>query len=118
MKDRRKEFIDNNLTLCEENCNLIDYDCVNKKAKCSCEIKISFPIFSNITFDKEKLKNDFLDINNIANIQFLKCYKRVFKMKDMIHNYGFFILDAIIFLFIICFILFYSIFFGLLIQLL
>ena len=38
LKDRRKEFIDNNLTLCEENCDFIDYDYIYKRAKCSCDI--------------------------------------------------------------------------------
>ena len=41
LKDRRQEFIDNNLTLCEENCFLKDYDYINKKAKCSCKIKLN-----------------------------------------------------------------------------
>ena len=29
LKDRRNEFINNNLTLCEENCDLIDYNYPN-----------------------------------------------------------------------------------------
>ena len=79
LKDRRREFIEKNLTLCEENCKLIDYDYIYKKVKCSCEIKIHLPLLEEIKFDKEKLKNNFKDINNISNIQFMKCYKIVFK---------------------------------------
>ena len=40
LNDRREEFIDNNLTLCEEDCDLTEYDYTYKKAKCSCEDKI------------------------------------------------------------------------------
>ena len=35
LDDRRNEFIINNMSLCEENCELINYDYCNKKAKCS-----------------------------------------------------------------------------------
>ena len=33
LKDRRNEFIRKNMSLCEENCDLTDYDNMNKKAK-------------------------------------------------------------------------------------
>ena len=107
LKDRREEFINNNLTLCEENCNLIDYDYIYRKAKCSCEIKINIPLLEDIKFDKEKLKKNFIDINNILNYKFLKCYKIVFKKKNLILNYGFYILTFIYALFFLCFFLFY-----------
>ena len=84
LEDRREEFIDNNLTLCEENCELSDYDYTYKKAKCSCEIKIKIPLLEEIKVDKEKLKKKFIDINNIANIKFLKCYKIVFTKENLI----------------------------------
>ena len=41
LKDRRSEFVENNMTLCEENCDLINYDYTNEKVKCSCDIKIN-----------------------------------------------------------------------------
>ena len=107
LKDRRKEFIDNNLTLCEENCILIDYDYIYKSAKCSCEVKIELPLIEDIKFDKEKLKNNFVDINNIVNLECLKCYKSVFKKHNIIKNYGFYILNFIFLLYFICIFLFY-----------
>ena len=107
LKDRRNEFIENNLTLCEENCDLIDYDYNYKKAKCSCEIKIKLPFLDEIKFDKEKLKENFVDINNIANIKLLKCYKIVFNKDNIIINYGFYLLDFILLIFLLCFFLFY-----------
>ena len=41
LSDRKNEFIKDNLTLCEENCQFIEYNYTNKKAKCSCDIKIN-----------------------------------------------------------------------------
>jgi len=107
LDDRRNEFINKNLTLCEEDCNLIDYDYINEKAKCSCVIKLNlFYPLKEVKFDKERLKNNFIDINNIANVQFMKCYKIAFKKDNIKSNYGFYILGFIIILFFICFFLF------------
>ena len=106
LKDRRNEFIKNNLTLCEENCNLIDYDYIYKRAKCSCEVKLNFPLIEDVKFDKEKLKKNFVDINNIANIKFLICYKIAFKKNNIKYNYGFYIMNFIIFLFLLTLFLF------------
>ena len=114
LEDRRDEFIKNNLTLCEENCELSDYDYIYKKAKCSCEIKIKIPLLEEIKVDKEKLKNKFIDINNIANINFLKCYEIVFTKENLIKNLGFYILGFIMILFIICLFFFYFKFYKLL----
>ena len=107
LNDRRNEFIDNNMTLCEENCDLIGYDNVYKKAKCSCDVKKDSPLIDNIKIDKEKLKKNFIDIDNIANIKFMKCYKIVFKKENITKNYGFYILGFIFCLFIVCLFLFY-----------
>ena len=107
LSDRKKLFIDKNMTLCEEDCDLIDYDYSNKKAKCSCLIKINFPLIENIKFDKNRLYKSFTDINTFANIKFMKCYKNVFKEKSLNNNYGLYINIIIIFIFFISLFLFY-----------
>ena len=107
LKDRRNNFIENNMTLCEENCELIDYDYTNERAKCSCKIKLDLSLVNNIKFDKEELKKNFVEIKNIANIQFLKCYKITFIKDEIKNNLGCFIFMFIIFLYFICLILFY-----------
>ena len=33
------------MTLCEEDCRLIDYNYETEKVKCSCDIKLSLPLF-------------------------------------------------------------------------
>ena len=107
LRDRKNIFIDKNLTLCEEDCTLIDYNYISKKVKCSCKVKIKFPLIEEIKFNKTKLAKSFTDINNIMNIKIVKCYKEVFN-KELLKNYGFYILLSINIFFYICFILFYS----------
>ena len=106
LNDRKEEFIENNMTLCEENCKFVEYNYINKKAKCTCEIKLNFPLINEIKFDKDKLYESFTDIKNIANLNLMKCYKSVFKKECIIKNYGFYILSLIIILFFISFIIF------------
>ena len=107
LNDRKTEFINNNMSLCEENCRLINYDYETEKVKCSCDIKLNIPLFEDIRFNKDLLYKSFTDINNIINIKLLKCYKYVFN-KSIIRNCGFFILLSIILLFFICLIIFLS----------
>ena len=105
LNDRKNEFINNNMTLCEENCELIYYNYETKRVKCSCNMKLSMPLIEDIKFDKKELYKSFIDIKNIINIGILKCFKAVFN-DSLIYNYGFFILLFIFLLFIVCIIIF------------
>ena len=96
IKDRQNEFIENNMTLCEEDCILIDYNNDNKKAKCSCMIKLNLPLVDNIEIDTNKLYKSFTDINSFANIKMMKCFNNVLKPNEIRNNFGF-----LIFLFIV-----------------
>ena len=40
------------MSLCEENCDLVEYNYTTEKAKCSCSVKIN--ILDDIKFDKNK----------------------------------------------------------------
>ena len=95
------------MSLCENNCLFIEYDNINKKVKCSCNVKPLLS-FDFIELDKDILMKNFLDINKITNIAITKCYKIVFNKKNIISNYGSFIIITIFILFIICLIIFYS----------
>ena len=106
LADRKNEYINNNMSLCEENCDLIDYNYETKKAKCSCNMKTNIPLFEDIKFDKNLLYKKFIDINNVFNIKIIKCYKSVFN-KSLKKNYGFFIILLIMLLFIVSICIFY-----------
>ena len=104
LNDRREEFIKNNLTICDENCTLINY--INDIAKCSCDIKYNFPLIQDIKFDNNLLKNNFIDINEFSNLKVMYCYKIVFKKNNILSNYGLFIMTFIFLFFFISIFLF------------
>ena len=108
LNDRKEEYVENNLTLCEENCKFISYNSITQKVKCSCEIKINLPLIDEIKFDKKKLYDNFVDIDNIMNIKVIKCYKEAFHKSAIKNNIGFFIFLFIIILFFITMIIFYN----------
>ena len=106
LTDRKNKFIEENMTLCEEDCKLIGYNFTTKKAKCSCIVKQSLSNIRDIRFDKDKLYKNFIDINNLANIKLMKCFKKVISKEYLIKNYGFYIFSFIYILYFICLFLF------------
>ena len=106
LNDRKNEFINDNMSLCEEDCDLINYDYDINKAKCSCPIKIDLPLIESIKFDKKKLLKRFIDVKNIFNFNIMKCYKNVFDKISIRKNCGFFIILFIELFYFICLIIF------------
>ena len=86
LKDRRNEFINDNLSLCEKQCNYNGYNNFTKKAICECIIKIKFPLMSEIVINKEKLWNNFVNIKNIININIMKRYYTLLKKESFAKN--------------------------------
>ena len=104
---RKNSFINNNLTLCEENCNLENYNKDIGKAKCSCKTKTNFEKkISKNKFKEEGLYEMFTDFDNIMNIKVLKCTHLIFSINAFKENYANIILIVIIILYFICLILF------------
>ena len=108
LKDRKTEFIENNRTVCQENCVFAEYDNKNKKTKCTCDIEVSSSSFIYIKINKTKLIKDFIDIRNIANINILICYDVLFSKKGISKNYGSYSLIPMIVIHFILLILFYT----------
>ena len=100
--DRKNEFIDNNMTLCEENCDLKEYNYDTQKAKCSCDVKIDLPLIESIQFDKKALSENFSDKKNPLNLKILKCYKNVFRKNNLKKNIGFFVILTVIIFYFFC----------------
>ena len=86
LEDRRKEYLDNNMSLCEEDCVFEKYNETTKKAICSCLTKIKIPLISTIQFDKDKLISNFKNIKSIANFKVLKCLYLLFNTKNFFIN--------------------------------
>ena len=56
--------------------------------------------------DKNKLLENFKNIKNIINFEFLKCYNKLFNKKDILNNIGCFILLTIILFHILTIVIF------------
>mgnify|MGYP007101997383 FL=1 len=107
LSDRKNDYINENMSLCQINCKFISYNYETKKVICSCGVQITIPLLKDIKFDKNLLLKSFININDFAHIKMLKCYKNIFTKKKIMKNKGFFIffgliLLNLIFLFIFC----------------
>ena len=103
MYDRKNNYNENHLSLCEANCTYKGYNSSTSKAECECKTK------SNLyTLDK-LLGNDLLDkIENeqkLTNLNLMKC-SNLLTTDEIKNNTGFFLLAIIIVLFIIIMIIF------------
>ena len=105
LKDRQNEFINNNMSLCENNCNFTNYNTSLKKVDCECTIKNEIKNLFYIKIDIDKLKSKF-DFRNMINIEVIKCYKKLFCKEGILYNIGSYILLIIILLFIFGLIIF------------
>ena len=107
LKDRKEEYINNDLNACEENCNFTDYNHEINKAICLCKIKKELKKFSDININKTLLYQSITDINNIMNLNIMKCYKVLFSKNGLIYNIGSYIVLSIIIICLISIIIFY-----------
>ena len=99
LTDRQNEYVNNNLSLCENNCQFNRYDNETKRVLCECEVKKEIKennIISGYRIDKEKILNSFININNIMNLYILKCYEFLLTKKGLLYNIGSYILLSII----------------------
>ena len=108
LKDRQKEFVEGNKTVCQEDCLFADYNYSTSKANCSCIVKESSNGYENMNINKTKLYENFGEINNkkeISNLKITSC--NVLASKENIEsNPAFYLLLLILFIFIVIFILF------------
>ena len=105
LKDRKNEYPSK--TVCENDCDFVDYNYTTKKAKCSCEYKKSSSSFAHMKIDKKKLLDNLKDIKNIANLNLLKCFKVLFNITGILKNVGFYIFIVIILFHTITLFIFY-----------
>ena len=109
IRDRQNEFMEGNKTVCQENCELADYN--NNKVKCTCDVEESSSSSEFMNINKTKLFEKFIDIKNLVNINLLVCYKVLFSKKGIIKNIGSDVCSSdllFLLLFYILFVLYYS----------
>ena len=89
LSEKQKDYENNNKSLCEENCEYIGYDKLDKLVKCNCDVKDNSALISEIKIDKNKLY-DFMSLNKIANFDVLKCLNLIIKIENLLINIGFY----------------------------
>jgi len=106
LSDRKKEFNEQYLSLCESNCLFNNYNNITKTVLCDCKIKLKSTVLSSNDYkiDLKKLLANFEDINtNSQNV--LKCYDIIFSSEGLKKNIGSYIILSLFLLlnFQICF---------------
>jgi len=86
LKDRQIEYNENNMSVCEENCEFSEYDYNLGKAVCSCLTKTKIEKISDIKINKKGLYSNFKSIVNIANLELIKCAYLLFNKNGFINN--------------------------------
>ena len=108
LDDRRNEYIDNNLSLCEANCTYNGYNEDTKKALCECESKTKIGLISDIINNENILSNNFITDNTTSNVVSLKCTKTLFTKEGLLTNIGNYLLLFTFVFFIVSVIIFYK----------
>ena len=109
LNDRKQEFTDNKLSLCENNCNYTGYDEENKKSLCDCNIKNKMDLISEIIENPNKLSNNFESSESnsgSSNVVSIKCTKALFSKEGLKNNISSYILIIFITYFLLSIILF------------
>ena len=107
-ESKNKDKKDKNMTLCEEDCDFKEYDSKTENVLCSCDVKIKLPLISEISFNKEKLYDKFININNSINIKIIKCYYILFNKEGISKNISIYIILPIIIFHLVTIIIFYT----------
>ena len=106
LNDRKKEFGNNNLSLCENNCKYLGYNNENKQSICDCGIKNEMEYISDIVDNQNKLSNQFETNTSSSNIISIKCTKTLFTKDGLKNNISSYVLLIIIFYFLLSIVLF------------
>ena len=97
LDDRKNEFINNNMSLCEINCIYKGYNVDTKQAECDCQFKSSIALMDGfVVINKDLLLNNFKDIKKSMNLFVYKCYYIFFTNDGFLYNIGSYILLIII----------------------
>ena len=100
--DRRDEFNEYNLSLCENNCRYIGYE--NQRARCECPVK---DVFNQFLLEEDSVKDNLIyrfHDNHLQSYNFgvIKCFKIIFSKNGFNGNYASITYLLIIILNIVC----------------
>ena len=103
--DRKEEFNNLNMSVCENGCIYVGYNFSINKVVCECRIKTSMKNYEDIIFNDAFFH--FTNLKMKSNIYILKCAKTLFSKDGIKTNIAFYILSIIIIISIIECIIFF-----------
>ena len=111
LNDRKQEFNQNNLSLCQNDCNYTGYNSDNKQSSCDCSVKNKMDLISEMMDNPNKLSNSFdseesNSNSGASNIISIKCTKALFSKDGLKNNISSYILIIFIIQFLLSIILF------------
>ena len=99
MKDRKQEFSDNKLSICENDCTFVEYNQQDKQSSCDCKIKNKENTISEIIESSNQLGNNFNNeesdsssASTASNIISITCTKALFSKDGLKNNISSYIL--------------------------
>jgi len=92
--DRKNDFNEKNMALCENDCEFKEYDKKSQKVICNCKIKYVFKSLDGI--DKGKLLKKFTNYKKLVNLEVIKCFKLLFSKKGLISNIGNYVIISVV----------------------
>ena len=101
--DRKNEFNDKNLSLCELNCTFRGYNPNTSSVECDCIIN---PGLNILDINKTDLINKLKSTKTTTNLDVMQCTEIFTSTEDLKSNPGFFLLILILVIFFIVFIIF------------
>ena len=101
LSDRRSDILNNTPKLCEDGCKYSGTNIQNKKVLCECIPKsIINTNFTNINFSLKFFEEIFFKFSGF-NYKILGCFKLLYNKKNIINNYGFYIMSILLLSFFI-----------------
>ena len=105
LPDRKREFNDNNMSLCQSDCTFLKYNSDTKNVQCECNIKNE--TFSEKDINIDNLLRKFTDIKSLFNYAVMKCAKLLFSKQGLLANIGSYVILLIIFINLMEYIMFF-----------
>ena len=115
LEDRKKDIYskNGNKNLCQDGCELLNYNQTSEKALCNCKPQTSETnlnkesAVSAFKFGKTKLEQSFFITLNNSNFQVLQCFQLATDFNNFFENIGRIIMTIIIFCVFVCLILYF-----------
>ena len=106
--DRKKEYNENNMSLCESKCIFQGYNSTTSKAICNCHIKNNMTYsYDDSSINKNELLNKIQSDKSNSNIDIVQCMEVFSSPEELKSNCGFFLLLFILIILIIVSIIFW-----------